>query len=48
MSGEMTNNSADNRALNAAARPRIRWADNYNGCNKSQYWKPLLHEELLP
>jgi hypothetical protein len=49
MSGEVANNSTDNRALNATARPGVRWVNDYNGCQESHYWneKPVLHEDLL-
>jgi hypothetical protein len=48
MSGEVANNSSDNRALDATARPGIRWVNDYNACKESHYWKPVLHEDLLP
>jgi hypothetical protein len=31
LSGEVANNSSDNRALNATARPGVRWVNDYNG-----------------
>jgi hypothetical protein len=48
MSGEVANNSPDNRALNATARPGIRRINDYNGGKESHYWKPVLHADLLP
>ena len=48
MSGEVANDSSDNRALNATARPGVRWVNDYYGCKESHYWKPVLHEDLLP
>jgi hypothetical protein len=42
MSGEVANNSSDNRALHATARPRARWVNDYNGCKESHYWKPFF------
>jgi hypothetical protein len=50
MSGEVANNSSDNRALKATARPGIRRINDYSGSKESHYWneKPVLHEDLLP
>jgi hypothetical protein len=48
MPGEVANNSPDNRALNATARPGVRWVNDYNGGKESHYCKPVLHEDLLP
>jgi hypothetical protein len=48
MPGEVANNSSDNRALYATARPRARWVNDYNGYQESHYWKPVLHADLLP
>jgi hypothetical protein len=48
MSGEVANNSSDNRALNATARPGVRWVNDYNGYQESHYRKPVLHGDLLP
>ena len=48
MSSEVANNSSDNRALNTTARPGVRWVNDYNGHKESHYWKPVLHEDLLP
>jgi hypothetical protein len=49
MSGEVANNSSDDRPLNATARPGARWVNDYNGDKESRYWneKPVLHEHLL-
>jgi hypothetical protein len=46
MSGEVANNSPDNRALNATTWPGVRWVNDYNGCKESHYWKPVLHGDL--
>ena len=37
MSGEMTNDSSDNRALNATAWAGIRWVNGCNGCKETHY-----------
>jgi hypothetical protein len=43
MSGEMANNSSDDRALDTTARPGVRWVNDYNGCKESHHCKPVLH-----
>jgi hypothetical protein len=47
VSGEVANNSSNNRAFNAAARPGIRWINDRSGYKESYCWKPVFHHDVL-